>query len=171
MIDNYDSFTYNLVQYLGELGQHVVVYRNDQITLNDIEALAPSHIVISPGPCTPNEAGISLNVVKELYSKIPILGICLGMHLLSDWGEEGGGTEGLGIIEGKVSRMLENKSNRLPHVGWNSVQFLHDHPLFSGLKNNLDFYFVHSYRRLNISLQLLANFISCSTISETNSSN
>ena len=78
MIDNYDSFTYNLVQYLGELGQHVVVYRNDQITLNDIEALAPSHIVISPGPCTPNEAGISVELVEACGGEIPILGVCLG---------------------------------------------------------------------------------------------
>ena len=78
MIDNYDSFTYNLVQYLGELGQHVAVYRNDQITLNDIEALAPSHIVISPGPCTPNEAGISVELTKVYGGEIPILGVCLG---------------------------------------------------------------------------------------------
>ncbi len=78
MIDNYDSFTYNLVQYLGELGQHVVVYRNDQITLNDIEALAPSHIVISPGPCTPNEAGISVGLAEAYGGEIPILGVCLG---------------------------------------------------------------------------------------------
>jgi len=76
----------------------------------------------------------------------PILGICLGMQLLSEWGEEGGGIEGLGLIGGKVDRMFENKETRLPHVGWNSVDFLHDHPLFSGLKNNLDFYFVHSYQ-------------------------
>ena len=78
MIDNYDSFTYNLVQYLGELGQHVVVYRNDQITLNDIEALAPSHIVISPGPCTPNEAGSSVELAEAYGGEIPILGVCLG---------------------------------------------------------------------------------------------
>ncbi len=78
MIDNYDSFTYNLVQYLGELGQHVAVYRNDQITLNDIEALAPSHIVISPGPCTPNEAGISMDVIRAFAGEVPVLGVCLG---------------------------------------------------------------------------------------------
>ena len=78
MIDNYDSFTYNLVQYLGELGQHVAVYRNDQITLNDIDALAPSHIVISPGPCTPNEAGISVELAEVYGGEIPILGVCLG---------------------------------------------------------------------------------------------
>ena len=78
MIDNYDSFTYNLVQYLGELGERVAVYRNDQITLNDIDALSPSHVVISPGPCTPNEAGISVELVREYGKRIPILGVCLG---------------------------------------------------------------------------------------------
>jgi anthranilate synthase/aminodeoxychorismate synthase-like glutamine amidotransferase len=78
MIDNYDSFTYNLVQYLGELGERVAVYRNDQITLNDVDALAPSHVVISPGPCTPNEAGISVDLVREYGASIPILGVCLG---------------------------------------------------------------------------------------------
>ena len=78
MIDNYDSFTYNLVQYLGELGADLRVFRNDKITVGEIEKLNPSHIVISPGPCTPNEAGISLDIVKSLGGKIPILGVCLG---------------------------------------------------------------------------------------------
>ncbi len=78
MIDNYDSFTYNIVQYLGELGADVRVYRNDAITIAEIEALAPDHIVISPGPCTPNDAGISVAVIKYFAGKIPLLGICLG---------------------------------------------------------------------------------------------
>ena len=78
MIDNYDSFTYNLVQYFRELGADVQVYRNDEISLKDIELLAPSHLVISPGPCTPNEAGISLAAIAAFAGKIPILGICLG---------------------------------------------------------------------------------------------
>jgi anthranilate synthase component 2 len=78
MIDNYDSFTYNLVQYLAELGEEVLVYRNDAITLPDIEKLRPARIVISPGPCTPNEAGISLNIVQNFAGKIPLLGVCLG---------------------------------------------------------------------------------------------
>jgi anthranilate synthase component 2 len=78
MIDNYDSFTYNLVQYLGELGAHVRVYRNDRITVDEIEALAPEHIVISPGPCTPNEAGVSVETVRRFAGRIPILGVCLG---------------------------------------------------------------------------------------------
>ena len=78
MIDNYDSFTYNLVQYLGELGGEVTVYRNDRITVEDIRSLAPSHIVISPGPCTPAEAGVSVPCVRELAGSCPILGVCLG---------------------------------------------------------------------------------------------
>ena len=78
MIDNYDSFTYNLVQYLGELGEDVSVFRNDEVTLEQIEALHPSRIVISPGPCTPNEAGISVPLIKRFAGKLPILGVCLG---------------------------------------------------------------------------------------------
>ena len=78
MIDNYDSFTYNLVQYFGELGQEVSVYRNDQITLREIHRFDPDHIVISPGPCTPSEAGISVAVIDEFKDRIPILGVCLG---------------------------------------------------------------------------------------------
>ena len=78
MIDNYDSFTYNLVQYLGELGAEVKVLRNDEITLEGIERLAPAHIVISPGPCTPNEAGVSVPLVRQFAGKVPILGVCLG---------------------------------------------------------------------------------------------
>jgi len=78
MIDNYDSFTYNLVQYLGELGAEVVVRRNDQITLDGIRGMNPDRIVISPGPCTPNEAGISVDAIKEFSGKLPILGVCLG---------------------------------------------------------------------------------------------
>lgn len=78
MIDNYDSFTYNLVQYLGEIGEEVKVVRNDQIGISEIKALQPDHIVISPGPCTPNEAGVSLKTITELGGEIPILGVCLG---------------------------------------------------------------------------------------------
>ncbi len=78
MIDNYDSFTYNLVQYLGELGEDVRVFRNDKITVKDIETMNPERIVISPGPCTPNEAGVSIDVIKYFTGKIPILGVCLG---------------------------------------------------------------------------------------------
>jgi len=83
MIDNYDSFTYNLVQYLGELGERVAVYRNDCITVADIAAMAPQRIVISPGPCTPDEAGISLAVVERFANDIPILGVCLGHQCIA----------------------------------------------------------------------------------------
>jgi anthranilate synthase component 2 len=82
MIDNYDSFTYNLVQYFGELGQEVCVYRNDEISISEIETLKPNHIVISPGPCTPNEAGISLELIEKLAERIPILGVCLGFQAI-----------------------------------------------------------------------------------------
>ena len=78
MIDNYDSFTYNLVQYLGELGAEVKVVRNDRITVGEIESLAPGRIVLSPGPCTPNEAGVSLAVIEHFSGRLPILGVCLG---------------------------------------------------------------------------------------------
>ncbi|MFK5984535.1 MAG: aminodeoxychorismate/anthranilate synthase component II [Pseudomonadota bacterium] len=78
MIDNYDSFTFNLVQYFGELGCDVVVKRNDEITIDEITALAPEHLVISPGPCTPNEAGISIAAIEHFSGKVPILGVCLG---------------------------------------------------------------------------------------------
>ncbi|MFN0315605.1 MAG: aminodeoxychorismate/anthranilate synthase component II [Burkholderiales bacterium] len=78
MIDNYDSFTYNLVQYLGELNQEVVVYRNDAITLEEVERLRPERIVVSPGPCTPNEAGVSVPLIQRFAGRIPILGVCLG---------------------------------------------------------------------------------------------
>ena len=78
MIDNYDSFTYNLVQYLGELGADVRVFRNDQVTVEQIEEMAPEKIVISPGPCTPNEAGVSIETIKAFAGKVPILGVCLG---------------------------------------------------------------------------------------------
>jgi anthranilate synthase/aminodeoxychorismate synthase-like glutamine amidotransferase len=84
MIDNYDSFTYNLVQYLGELGADVLVYRNDQITVAEIERLAPEKIVISPGPCTPTEAGISCDVIREFAGRVPLLGVCLGHQCIGE---------------------------------------------------------------------------------------
>jgi anthranilate synthase component 2 len=102
MIDNYDSFTYNLVQYLGELEQEVVVFRNDQISLDQVEALAPAYIVISPGPCTPNEAGISVPLVQRFAGKIPILGVCLGHQSI---GQAFGGkiVHAKQVMHGKVS--------------------------------------------------------------------
>ena len=102
MIDNYDSFTYNLVQYLGELGADVVVHRNDQITLEQIEELAPERIVISPGPCTPNEAGISIEAIRTFAGRVPILGVCLGHQSI---GQAFGGRIGhaRAIMHGKTS--------------------------------------------------------------------
>jgi anthranilate synthase component 2 len=102
MIDNYDSFTYNLVQYFGELGAEVKVYRNDQITIEEIEALAPEHLVISPGPCTPNEAGISVAAINHFAGKLPILGVCLGHQSI---GQAFGGTivHAREIMHGKTS--------------------------------------------------------------------
>ena len=102
MIDNYDSFTYNVVQYLGELGADVTVHRNDEIAVDDIERLQPEQIVISPGPCTPNEAGISLDVVRRFGGVVPILGICLGHQSI---GQAYGGDVGRAreVMHGKLS--------------------------------------------------------------------
>jgi len=102
MIDNYDSFTYNLVQYLGELGEEVSVFRNDEITLEQIEALHPSRIVISPGPCTPNEAGISVPLIQRFAGKLPILGVCLGHQSI---GQAFGGriVHAIQLMHGKTS--------------------------------------------------------------------
>jgi anthranilate synthase component II len=104
MIDNYDSFTYNLVQYLGELGQDVKVIRNDDLDVNQIKALKPERIVISPGPCTPNEAGVSLQVLEQLSDSVPILGVCLGHQSL---GQAFGGKviRAKTIMHGKTSLM------------------------------------------------------------------
>ena len=102
MIDNYDSFTYNLVQYFGELGQDVNVYRNDEISVSEIETLKPQYIVISPGPCTPNEAGISLDLIEKLAGSIPILGVCLGFQaIVQSFGGDIIGAQK--IMHGKVS--------------------------------------------------------------------
>ena len=102
MIDNYDSFTYNLVQYLGELGQEVKVVRNDEMTLAQIEALGAERIVVSPGPCTPNEAGVSLELIKRMAGRVPILGVCLGHQAI---GQAFGGriVHAKTLMHGKVS--------------------------------------------------------------------
>ena len=116
MIDNYDSFTYNLVQYLGELGAETTVYRNDQISLADIEQLAPERIVISPGPCTPNEAGISMEVVKTFAEHIPTLGVCLGHQSI---GQALGGevVRAHDVMHGKTSMVHHHNSNSGLFVG------------------------------------------------------
>jgi len=106
MIDNYDSFTYNLVQYFGELGEDVVVHRNDEITLDEIEALAPDRIVISPGPCTPNEAGVSVPLIERFAGKIPILGVCLGHQSI---GQAFGGR----IVRAK--NVMHGKNSEITH--------------------------------------------------------
>jgi anthranilate synthase component II len=104
MIDNYDSFTYNLVQYLGELGEEVKVVRNDEVTADDVERLAPARIVISPGPCTPDRAGISLEVIRRFGGRTPILGVCLGHQAI---GQAFGGriVHAGRVMHGKVSRI------------------------------------------------------------------
>lgn len=109
MIDNYDSFTYNVVQYLAELKADVQVYRNDEITIAEIEQLAPKKIVISPGPCTPNEAGISVEVIKHFAAKIPILGICLGHQSI---GQAFGAdiVRAKQVMHGKTSLIYHNNS-------------------------------------------------------------
>ena len=108
VIDNYDSFTYNLVQYLSELGQQVRVVRNDEMTVADIAGLAPSHIVVSPGPCTPNEAGISLDVITSYAGKIPILGVCLGHQSI---GQAFGGK----VI--RARQVMHGKTSMISHDG------------------------------------------------------
>lgn len=117
MIDNYDSFTYNLVQYLGELGAEVRVFRNDQVSLGEIEALRPSHIVISPGPGTPLDGGISNDVIRHFYRSIPILGVCLGHQCI--------GYVFGGRIE-RAPRLMHGKTSPIYHNGRGS---------FAGLPN------------------------------------
>ena len=108
MIDNYDSFTFNLVQYLEELGAEVRVFRNDELTVNEIEKLAPSHLVLSPGPCTPNEAGITLQAIARLAGRVPMLGVCLGHQAIGQ------------AFGGKVVRarqVMHGKTSRIRHDG------------------------------------------------------
>ena len=126
MIDNYDSFTYNVVQYLAELGAEVEVYRNDEITIEQIDALAPEKIVISPGPCTPNEAGISLELVHTFAGRIPILGICLGHQSI---GQAFGGD----VI--RAEEVMHGKTSPMYHAGQG---------VFAGLPNPFDATRYHS---------------------------
>ncbi len=119
MIDNYDSFTYNLVQYLGELGADVQVIRNDQISVPEIEERVPSHIVISPGPCTPNEAGISMEVIRSFAGRTPILGVCLGHQCI---GQVFGGH----IVH--ANQVMHGKTSLISHTGTGVFKGL-DEPL------------------------------------------
>ena len=108
VIDNYDSFTYNLVQYLGELGQEVVVRRNDQVTVAEVEALQPDRIVLSPGPCTPEEAGISIELIRRLAGKVPILGVCLGHQAI-------GAAFGGKVV--RAAHIMHGKTSEIEHDG------------------------------------------------------
>ncbi|MDP6734986.1 MAG: aminodeoxychorismate/anthranilate synthase component II [Nitrospinaceae bacterium] len=126
MVDNYDSFTYNLVQYLGELGADVVVHRNDKITLKEIEDMSPERIVISPGPCTPEKAGISIEVAKHFAGKVPLLGVCLGHQSIAH-------AFGGRII--KAGKLMHGKTSMVKHDG---------KKLFLGLPNPFEATRYHS---------------------------
>ena len=126
MIDNYDSFTYNLVQYLGELGEDVQVFRNDKITIGEIGEMKPERIVISPGPCTPSEAGISVSVIKHFAGKLPILGVCLGHQSI-------GAAFGGEII--RAPRLMHGKTSLIYHDG---------KTIFEGLPNPFEATRYHS---------------------------
>ncbi|HSK43037.1 MAG TPA: aminodeoxychorismate/anthranilate synthase component II [Candidatus Binatia bacterium] len=108
VLDNYDSFTYNLVQYLGELGQRVEVRRNDQVTPAEVGAMRPSHILISPGPCTPQEAGISIDLIKHFAGKRPVLGVCLGHQAI-------GAAFGGNVV--RAHQLMHGKTSRIQHDG------------------------------------------------------
>jgi len=126
MIDNYDSFTYNLVQYLRELGEEVVVYRNDKISLAEIERRQPQRLVVSPGPCTPNEAGISVEAIRHFAGRLPILGVCLGHQSI---GQAFGGR----IV--RAERLMHGKTSQILHNGLE---------LFAGMPNPFDATRYHS---------------------------
>jgi anthranilate synthase/aminodeoxychorismate synthase-like glutamine amidotransferase len=108
VLDNYDSFTYNLVQYLGELGQEVVVRRNDQITVGELDEMRPERILVSPGPCTPQEAGISIDLIKHFTGKVPVLGVCLGHQAL-------GAAFGGDVVRAKT--LMHGKVSKVEHDG------------------------------------------------------
>jgi anthranilate synthase component II len=126
MIDNYDSFTYNLVQYFGQLGEEVAVYRNDRITIDEMEQLAPARIVISPGPCSPNEAGISVAAIRHFAGKTPLLGVCLGHQAI-------GSAFGGNVI--RSSTLMHGKTSPIHHTGQG---------LFRGLPNPFEATRYHS---------------------------
>ncbi|MDA3934356.1 MAG: aminodeoxychorismate/anthranilate synthase component II [Gammaproteobacteria bacterium] len=146
MIDNYDSFTYNLVQYLGELGATVKTVRNDAITVADIVAMAPTAIVISPGPCTPNEAGISMDVVKTFAGKLPILGVCLGHQAI---GQVFGGQ----VVQ--AGQLMHGKTSSIHHDGQG---------VFSGLPTP---YTATRYHSLVVARESLPDCLQISAWTET----
>ncbi|ELZ8932486.1 aminodeoxychorismate synthase component 2 [Cronobacter dublinensis] len=126
LIDNYDSFTWNLFQYFSELGAEVVVRRNDELTLDDIDALAPAHIVISPGPCTPNEAGISLEVIRRYAGRLPLLGVCLGHQAIG---------QAFGAAVVRAQNVMHGKTSAIRH---------NNTGVFAGLNNPLTVTRYHS---------------------------
>jgi anthranilate synthase component 2 len=148
MIDNYDSFTYNLVQYLGELGADVVVHRNDEITVDEIKALKPERIMISPGPCTPDEAGISMPAIETFSGEIPILGVCLGHQSI---GQVFGGK----IIHAK--EIMHGKTSLIHHM---------DGHVFTGLANP---YTATRYHSLVIEKESLPDCLEITAWTETES--
>jgi anthranilate synthase/aminodeoxychorismate synthase-like glutamine amidotransferase len=147
MIDNYDSFTYNLVQYFGELGEDIKVYRNDRITIKGIEQLKPQRIVISPGPCTPKEAGISVDVIKYFAGKIPLLGVCLGHQSI-------GAAFGGDIIG--APRLMHGKTSLIFHDG---------KTIFAGLPNPFE---ATRYHSLLIKKETLPDCLEITAWTDTN---
>ena len=126
MIDNYDSFTFNLVHYFRALGQNVIVHRNNQISLEDIKSASPKYIVISPGPCTPDDAGLSLAIIKEFAGQIPILGVCLGHQCIA---------QHFGAKIEKATKLMHGKTSKIKH---------NESGLFKGLNNPLQVTRYHS---------------------------
>jgi len=117
VLDNYDSFTYNLVQYMGELGAEMTIHRNDELSVDEVEALKPERILLSPGPCTPNEAGISIDVIRRFAGKVPILGVCLGHQAI-------GAAFGGDVV--RAPKLMHGKTSEISHDG---------KTIFSGLQN------------------------------------
>ena len=145
MIDNYDSFTFNIVQYLGELGAEVSTYRNDAITLEQIEALSPSHLVISPGPCTPNEAGISLAAIRHFAGRLPILGICLGHQAIAQaYGGE--------VV--RAPQVMHGKTSHIRH---------HEQGVFAGLEDPLE---VTRYHSLVVAAESLPDCLEVTAVTD-----
>ena len=146
VIDNYDSFTYNLVQRLGELGAQLRVHRNDKTSLNEIEAEKPTHIIISPGPCTPKEAGISCDVVKHFAGKVPVLGVCLGHQCIG---------YAFGAVVDRAGRLMHGKTSLIAHDG---------KTIYVGMSNPFQ---ATRYHSLIVREETLPDFLEVTARSET----
>ncbi len=146
VIDNYDSFTYNLVQRLGELGAQLKVFRNDKTTLDEIESQKPSHIIISPGPCTPKEAGISCDVVKRFAGKVPLLGVCLGHQCIG---------HAFGAVVDRADRLMHGKTSMISHDG---------KTIYAGMSNPFE---ATRYHSLIVREETLPDFLEVTARSET----